>query len=670
MFAVGRGRQEHQPSLPPSINVYLVSLNSLLVTGAAAPWFKVWCCATQLLFWASFPFAGVLVGMPLYGAGRPRPHWEAVEPYPAFALARPRPRPNLGLDREKYLLEGCEKPLPAGIELPLKQPALRLCKGGLPGPVRGCDDFAAKQAVAVLAEVSADVVRSGAARSFWVKPGCRAKSWEEEQWQALARTWVGYLQPLLNSSPFFQDLGELAEGCLIRVLRTKAAGTLRRHLPGFKLWVDFIHGTDLETPFARADLLVNFFDCVQAKHRSAIAPWRSLKFVAALLGWDRLLATLANPVVVACSGDAAESKERKEAVPLPLYAVARMEAAVLAALASGPQLDPPTLMCVVFLVMLWGALRFSDAQRVAVPEMDFVQGIVRCRCWKTKSSKTSMPWGCLTVGIYDDWTAAVKLLREKLGEVDFLIPGPFGGRASFTYTQAQLRRLLVCVAKVPEYAVSIYTLRSLKVTGLCWGLQLDIDGRCRRLWGHHRAREAGEAMVQKYGRDDVLPALRAQLVVARAIRGGWCPLTPQARGARQPCPEEPLAPAPSALRGAPLGLDICASGTSDTESESDENESEVESSVSSVCGELLEADDEEDVVPGPAQLVGGKFLVNCRSHKFHAVILAGGSLRRACAPSQSVDEPHWEVRSEDPSTSIGAFIPCSHAACGLLLGAE
>ena len=48
MFAVGRGRQEHQPSLPPSINVYLVSLDSLLVTGAAAPWFKVWCCATQL----------------------------------------------------------------------------------------------------------------------------------------------------------------------------------------------------------------------------------------------------------------------------------------------------------------------------------------------------------------------------------------------------------------------------------------------------------------------------------------------------------------------------------------------------------------------------------------------------------------------------------------------
>ena len=228
VFAVGRGRQEHQPSLPPSINVYLVSLDSLLVTGAAAPWFKVWCCATQLLFWASFPFAGVLVGMPLYGAGRPRPHWEAVEPYPAFALARPRPRPNLGLDREKYLLEGCAKPLPAGIELPLKLPALRLCKGGLPGPVRGCDDFAAKQAVAILAEVSADVVRSGAARSFWVKPGCRAKSWEEEQWQALARTWVGYLQPLLNSSPFFQDLGELAEGCLIRVLRTKAAGTLRR----------------------------------------------------------------------------------------------------------------------------------------------------------------------------------------------------------------------------------------------------------------------------------------------------------------------------------------------------------------------------------------------------------------------------------------------------------
>ena len=43
----------------------------------------------------------------------------------------------------------------------------------------------------------------------------------------------------------------------------------------------------------------------------------------------------------------------------------------------------------------------------------------------TKSSKASMPWGCLTVGIFDHWTESVSWLRVKLGEE------PFGG--SFVY---------------------------------------------------------------------------------------------------------------------------------------------------------------------------------------------------------------------------------------------
>ncbi len=45
----------------------------------------------------------------------------------------------------------------------------------------------------------------------------------------------------------------------------KAAGTLRLHFPGFKLWMDFVHGTDLVTQLAWADSLVTFFDCVQMR---------------------------------------------------------------------------------------------------------------------------------------------------------------------------------------------------------------------------------------------------------------------------------------------------------------------------------------------------------------------------------------------------------------------
>ena len=44
----------------------------------------------------------------------------------------------------------------------------------------------------------------------------------------------------------------------------------------------------------------------------------------------------------------------------------------------------------------------------------------------------------------------VELLCAKLGDVDFLLPGPRGGRASFTFAQAQLQRLLVECGGVPH----------------------------------------------------------------------------------------------------------------------------------------------------------------------------------------------------------------------------
>ena len=87
----------------------------------------------------------------------------------------------------------------------------------------------------------------------------------------------------------------------------------------------------------------------------------------------------------------------------------------------------------------------------------------------------------------------------------------------------------------------------LEVTGISWGLQFEIDGVSQSLWGHHRSRDSGEAMAQKYGKDDVLPALCGQLKVVQAIRRGWCLLTPQARRARRPFTEGRLLPKPSPL---------------------------------------------------------------------------------------------------------------------------
>ena len=40
-----------------------------------------------------------------------------------------------------------------------------------------------------------------------------------------------------------------------------------------------------------------------------------------------------------------------------------------------------------------------------------------------------------------------------------------------------------------------FTLHSLKVTGLCWTLQPNVDQLARKAWSHHRSREAGDKMV-------------------------------------------------------------------------------------------------------------------------------------------------------------------------------
>ena len=91
----------------------------------------------------------------------------------------------------------------------------------------------------------------------------------------------------------------------------------------------------------------------------------SLKFVAGILGWDRLLACLANPVVTAWTGSTEVKEARKEALSLPLAAVANFEKSVLEAMSKEEDLDGESCLIVVLLIMLWAALRCSDAHRVS-----------------------------------------------------------------------------------------------------------------------------------------------------------------------------------------------------------------------------------------------------------------------------------------------------------------
>ena len=169
-----------------------------------------------------------------------------------------------------------------------------------------------------------------------------------------------------------------------------------------------------------------------------------------------------------------------------------------------------------------------------------------------------MLFGILTLGLYAAWDDGAFQLCNAMQQCDFLFIGPGGARANFAYALGLLRKLLVSVGGVlPEQACN-YTLHSLKTTGLSWALQLDVDHTQRRLWGHHRGRDSGTKMASKYSRDDVLPALRAQLHVLHHVRQGWVPLTPQARGSSPPASETvPAQPLPL-LSWIPSGLQVPA----------------------------------------------------------------------------------------------------------------
>ena len=159
------------------------------------------------------------------------------------------------------------------------------------------------------------------------------------------------------------NLGDFAASTLERWLRSKASATLCRHLPSWRLWVDFAQLHDwrvFEPP--EADM-VAFLQGLVINGKSeggAKNTLSALKFVAALMCWQLWVDMLSKPAV--WHDSSMSRRARKEALPLPLSVVATFEARVHAGLAAGATQE--TMALVAFLFMFWGALRLSDLQRV------------------------------------------------------------------------------------------------------------------------------------------------------------------------------------------------------------------------------------------------------------------------------------------------------------------
>ena len=503
------------------------------------------------------------------------------------------------------------------------------------------------------------VQRAGeVAGTFKARSGClpagrgSARAAEDKEWNKWAEKWRVELAPVLEGSPSFAGLDkELASASLSRVLQRSAAGTLRKHFPGWRLWKSFAsdHGWE-GGGFSQSQLVLFLQALAEAGHAPAAAS--SLRFVASILGHKCWIEQLADPVVKAWCSSKAKKLVQKEALPLPLHVVVALEASICCDLVSGVSAD--TLLVCGFLMMIWGSLRFSDAQRIDVAGLTLENGLLRGECWRTKSSSSGMPFGILTMGICHNWSGAVAAVIEQMAGCDFLLCGRAGQPPSFACTLLNFRRLLVQRAQVPVEMVSSYTLHSMKATGLSWALQVGVDAVSRRVMGHHRAKDSGERMAGRYSRDDVLLGLRAQLKILRAIRQGWCPLTPQGRGGKTPVKEAGIDLSKAEALSIPLGLDCGVGENSDTESDVSEGELSDSSSSSS---DSSEGSEPLPVAPGSSE----RFVVNKLTLCFHHAVCMDARVGRACNPAQHLNARHWEIWNTDPAEDM--FFPCAHSAC-------
>ncbi|CAE7241641.1 unnamed protein product [Symbiodinium microadriaticum] len=243
------------------------------------------------------------------------------------------------------------------------------------------------------------------------------------------------------------------------------------------------------------------------------------------------------------------SGEKRESMPLPLSFHAFLERKVLTLDTSKDE----ALWAGSFLACVGGSLRFSDAQHISWSSLCFSHFTLRGICYRTKTTERGAPFAFLGFGFCSssrefgmNWLSAWILLldniwqelRARFGsqvtpDCLFFTMGTQGfSPASYAQTLLRLRHFLQESGMRPEQAAN-YTLHSLKVTMLSWMAQLDLPLPARTLQGHH----ALAGSMQLYSRDDVWPALRAQLAVWEAVHRGFTPMLPQHRGGQNPLQE-------------------------------------------------------------------------------------------------------------------------------------
>ena len=358
----------------------------------------------------------------------------------------------------------------------------------------------------------------------------------------------------------------------------------------------------------------------------------------------------------------------REAIPLSLQMVKNLEIAC----SSAAEDDLWLILC--FLLMIFGSLRWSDAQRMDLASVVCDRDCLYGWSWRCKQDSAGMPWGVVCEGVSGGkwghmFFRELARLRSLSPSRDFLI-GRSGSPIGYSTALAHFRRCLVKCCGLTLAAAAEFTMHSMKCTFLTWAQQAGVGSRDSAAQGHHREPNVNKC-VSKYGRDDVLPQLRCQRVVLDKLATGWEPFVPLRRGTTHLLD----------LHGPPLdvaaakatGEDVACNSVEQAVSGSDTEVSEDEDSVAegSVCSNCDSDEDSCCDSDDDALLFDGPWVVNNNTGWYHkavpvaesALCFNGQCWGLACRPKAKM-EASYRVMESSPGLQ---GLCCGHSGCGVLI---
>ena len=279
-----------------------------------------------------------------------------------------------------------------------------------------------------------------------------------------AQKWARYALSLADQSTYLSSIGQNSEA-LFRLFDDRAPATLKKHFTCWQRWASFCSTAGWNAADPTLPQLLDFLhglssgaclDRGKCRISSAAGVLSAMKFVCWKLGLSSFQTILDTPVVVAWKNHRNwDTICNREAVPLPLEIVCRLEDAVTSA-------GEDSLFICALLLMSWAGLRWSDIQRLDLSSVSFEHACLRGYCWRTKSQRRGMPWGCLVRGCLNKkWGVC---LFEHIGQIcqdhpkqDFLLA--FGAKPmSYCCALAFFRRCLIAYCGISAEASLQFTL--------------------------------------------------------------------------------------------------------------------------------------------------------------------------------------------------------------------